>query len=82
MTTLKNYFCRSEITKLFFFLDVKLKYENKSPAVILSLRMETLLLFAISCAHWYIKLWCRKTSHTYAKEVFVSYFFTGRIGER
>lgn len=41
---------------IFFFFplpDITVKYENKSPAIILSLRMEILLLFSISCAPLY-----------------------------
>lgn len=48
----------SENDLFFFFFffplpDITVKYENKSPAIILSLRMEILLLFSISCAPLY-----------------------------
>lgn len=49
VTTLKNYFCMSETTRLqFFFPDIKLKHGNTSPAIILPSRMKILLLLSIS----------------------------------
>lgn len=49
VTTLKNYFCMSETTRLQFFSpDIKLKHGNTSPAIILPSRMKILLLLSIS----------------------------------